>query len=143
MQPYEKLKAWEHAHRLFVAVHAATKKWPRDERYELTSQVRRAAFSVPANIVEGAGRVGSKEFRKGLNIARGSLAELTYGLHAARDLGYLSEADAATIEPIRDEASRVLWALLKAVSDRCDQEEAPKGHSRAPQSPQAPRAPVD
>ena len=123
MQPYGKLKAWEHAHRLFIAVHNATKSWPRDERYELTSQVRRAAFSVPANIVEGAGRLGPKEFRKGLNIARGSLAEVSYGLHAARDLGYLKEEEWQAIEPIRDEASRVLWALLQAVSKRCDGDE--------------------
>lgn len=119
MQPYEKLKAWEHAHRLFIAVHQATKSWPKDERYELTAQVRRAAFSVPANIVEGAGRLGPKEFRKGLNIARGSLAEVSYGLHAAKDLGYLSDQDWAAIEPIRDETSRVLWGLLQAVSKKC------------------------
>lgn len=122
MQPYEKLKAWEHAHRLFIAVHRATKSWPKDERFELTAQVRRAAFSVPANIVEGAGRLGPKEFRKGLNIARGSLAEVSYGLHAAKDLGYLKEEEWKVIEPIRDEASRVLWALLKAVSAQCDKE---------------------
>ena len=120
MQPYEKLKAWEHAHRLFIAVHRATKTWPKDERYELTAQVRRAAFSVPANIVEGAGRLGPKEFRKGLNIARGSLAEVSYGLHAAKELGYMKDEEWALIEPIRDEASRVLWALLKAVSAKCD-----------------------
>jgi four helix bundle protein len=122
VQPYEKLKAWEHAHRLFIAVHRATKSWPKDERFELTGQVRRAAFSVPANIVEGAGRLGPKEFRKGLNIARGSLAEVSYGLHAAKDLGYLKDEDWKLIEPIRDEASRVLWALLKAVSEQCDRE---------------------
>ena len=120
MQPYEKLKAWEHAHRLFIAVHRATKTWPKDERYELTAQVRRAAFSVPANIVEGAGRLGPKEFRTGLNIARGSLAEVSYGLHAAKELGYMKDEEWALIEPIRDEASRVLWALLKAVSAKCD-----------------------
>ena len=133
MQPYEKLKAWEHSHRLFLAVQAATKKWPRAERYELTSQVRRAAWSVPANIVEGAGRLGPREFRKGLDIARGSLSELTYGLHVAKELGYLTAEDHATIEPIRDEASRVLWALLKAVSARC-----PKRRESGRKPPQAP-----
>ena len=119
MQPHEKLKAWEHAHRLFLAVHKATKGWPRDERYELTSQVRRAAFSVPANIAEGASRRGPRELRKALDIARGSLAELGYGLVAAKALGYLSDDEWLQIEPIRDEASRVLWALLEAVSKRC------------------------
>ena len=133
MQPYERLMAWQHAHRLYLAVQAATKKWPRAERYELTSQVRRAAWSVPANIVEGAGRLGPREFRKGLDIARGSRSELTYGLHVARELGYLTDEDHAAIEPIRDEASRVLWALLKAVSARC-----PKRPNPRPKPTQAP-----
>jgi four helix bundle protein len=118
-QPYERLKAWEHAHRLYVAVSRATRGWPRDERFELTGQVRCAAFSVPANIAEGAGKLGPREFRKHLDIAHGSLFELSYGLHAAKDLGYLKEEEWAAIEPIRDETGRVLWALLKAVSTRC------------------------
>jgi len=119
MQPHERLKAWEHAHKLYLAVHEVTKSWPRDERYELTSQVRRAAFSVPANIVEGASRRGPREFRKALDIARGSLAELSYGLVAAKALGYVAEERWAVIEPIRAETSLVLWALLEAVSKRC------------------------
>lgn len=131
-QPYERLKAWEHAHRLFIAVHQATKSWPREERFELTSQVRRAAFSVPANIAEGAGKLGAKEFRKALDIAHGSLFELSYGLHAARELGYLGSEDWAAIEPIRDEASRVLWALLKAVAARCPKKRSSQSQSLAP-----------
>ena len=64
-------------------------------------------------------RFGPKEFRHALDMARGSLAEVSYGLVAAKELGYLKEADWASLEAIRDEASRVLWALLKAVSARC------------------------
>lgn len=119
MHPHERLKAWEHAHRLYLAVHEATKTWPREERFELTSQVRRAAFSVPANIVEGASRRGPREFRRALDIARGSLAELGYGLVAAKSLGYVTDDRWAVVEPIREETSRVLWALLEAVSKRC------------------------
>lgn len=137
-QPYERLKAWEHAHRLYVAVHRATKGWPRDERYELTSQVRRAAFSVPANIAEGAGKLGPKEFRRGLDIAHGSLYELSYALHAARELGYLSGEDWKAIEPIRDETTRVLWALLKAVSARCSKKGKAGEGGGAPLAPSAP-----
>ena len=124
-QPYERLKAWEHAHKLFLVVHSATKSWPREERYELTSQVRRAAFSVPANIAEGAGKLGPKEFRKGLDIAHGSLYELSYALLAAREFGYLKDEEWKAIEPIRDETARVLWALLKAVSARCSKKKGP------------------
>lgn len=119
MQPHERLKAWELAHRLYLAVHGAARTWPRAERYELTSQVLRAAFSVPANIVEGPSRKGPREFRKALDIARGSLAELGYGLLAAKDLGYLDEPRWAALEPLREETSRVLWGLLQAVSKRC------------------------
>lgn len=137
-QPYERLKAWEHAHRLYVAVSSATRSWPRDERFELTSQVRRAAFSVPANIAEGAGKLGPKEFRKHLDIAHGSLFELSYGLHAARELGYLRPDEWTKIEPIRDEAARVLWALLKAVAARCPKGRGPKQPTHAPVAPSAP-----
>ncbi|HET7042856.1 MAG TPA: four helix bundle protein [Gemmatimonadales bacterium] len=118
-------------------MHEATKSWPREERFELTSQVRRAAFSVPANIAEGAGKLGPKEFRKALDIAHGSLFELSYGLHAARQFGYLSAESWAQIEPIRDEASRVLWALLKAVAARSGKNGS-KSPSHAPRAPNAP-----
>ena len=134
-QPYERLKAWEHAHRLFVLVHGVTKGWPREERFELTSQVRRAAFSVPANIAEGAGKLGPKEFRKGLDIAHGSLYELSYGLHAAREFGYLRDEDWARIEPVRDETARVLWGLLKSVSARCSKKKVAPGGTVAPAAP--------
>jgi len=117
MQPHERLQVWVKAHRLFLDIHSATKKWPREERFELTSQVRRAAFSVPANIVEGASRRGPKQFRQFLDQARGSLAEAGYGLLAARDLGYLTADQWSTLDRLRDEVSRMLWSLLSSTSD--------------------------
>jgi len=90
------LVAWQRADDLFIDVHQLTKTFPRDERFELTSQIRRAAYSVPANIVEGFARRSLKERAHFLNIAEASLAEVGYCLHVAKRLGYmgLSEYEA-------------------------------------------------
>ena len=91
MLKHHTLIAWQRADDLFIEVHQLTKKtFPQDERYELSSQLRRAAYSVPANIVEGFARQFRKEKFHSLSIASASLAEVGYGLHAARRLGYIS-----------------------------------------------------
>lgn len=115
MHPYERFEAWRRAHALALAVHGATKEWPPDERYGLTSQIRRAAFSVPANIVEGRARRGSKEFRRFLDISWASLAEVGYTLRYAHDLGYLSAESYARLEELRAATGRPLYALLRAM----------------------------
>lgn len=89
--PHHNLAAWQRADDLFIDIHALTQNvFPREERYELSSQLRRAAYSVPANIVEGTQRKFPKESFHFCSIASGSLAEVGYGLHAARRLGYLT-----------------------------------------------------
>ena len=80
---------WERAHRLTLDVYVATHAFPKDELFGLTSQVRRAAASVPANIAEGCGRNGDAELARFLTIAIGSVNELDYHLLLAHDLGYL------------------------------------------------------
>lgn len=117
MEPYERFKAWQHSHALFLAVRKAVKSWPAEERFELSSQTRRAAWSVPANIVEGSARRGRREFRHALDQAFGSLAELGYALRTARELGYLSEEEHGSLEARRTEASKTLWGLLNSVRD--------------------------
>ena len=92
MMPYERLDAWRVCHELVLSVHRETRGFPSDERYGLTAQLRRAAFSAAANIAEGSAKRGSAEFRRFLDIALGSLAEVAYGLMLARDLGYLNAA---------------------------------------------------
>ena len=103
MLPYERFEAWKAAHAFALAVRERTKGWPADERYGLTSQVRRASFSVAANIVEGRARRGPKEFRRFLDIAWGSLSEAGYALHFARDAGLLSNEDYTHLEGLRAE----------------------------------------
>ena len=92
MRDYTKIDAWKLADDLTVAIYDCTRTFPRDELYGLTSQLRRAACSVPANIVEGSSRESKKEYLHFLYIARGSLSEAQYFIHLATRLGYLSNA---------------------------------------------------
>ena len=111
--PHQSLVAWQRADDLFINVHLLSKqKFPLDERFALTSQTRRAAFSVAANIVEGRAR---KHARTGSVPANGvgSLAELSYCLHAARRLGYLTDADHEGITRDIQGTAAPLFGLLK------------------------------
>lgn len=118
--PYERFTAWRSAHEVVLAVYRVTQGFPKNELYGLTSQMRRAAFSVAANIAEGAGRRGSTEFRRYLDIAVGSLTELSYSLLLARELEYLSLDDAARLEALREKTSKVTWGLYKLISKRAN-----------------------
>ena len=86
MQDFKKLTVWQKAHLLTVAAYKATEAFPKDELYGLTSQIRRACISIPANIAEGCGREGKVEFNRFLQIALGSATELEYHLLLAYDL---------------------------------------------------------
>lgn len=93
MGEYRKLKVWERAHALTIDVYHVTRVFPKEELYGLTSQTRRAASSIPANIAEGYGRGGDTELARFLTIAIGSANELDYHLLLARDLGYIQTSD--------------------------------------------------
>ena len=89
---YKKLIVWQRADDLFIAIHRLThQRFPADEKYELGRQLRRAALSVPSNIVEGLARKHTLDKLNFLNIASASLSEVTYGLHAAHRLAYLDD----------------------------------------------------
>lgn len=118
MASFRRFQAWQLCHALALEVHRVTDKWPRAERYELTSQVRRAAFSAAANIVEGASRSGRKEFARFLDISVSSLAELEYALIFAKDYGLLTETPWLELEDKRRHASVVTWKLLSGVRGR-------------------------
>ena len=89
MGDYRNLKVWERAHQLTLEVYGSTRSFPKDEMFGLTSQLRRSAASIPANIAEGCGRNGDAELARFMTIAMGSANELDYHLLLARDLGYL------------------------------------------------------
>jgi four helix bundle protein len=116
MMPYERLNAWKSAHEFAVAVYAVTKSFPKSELYGLTSQIRRAAFSVPANIAEGSLKRGSAEFRRFLDIALGSFAEVSYALRFARDVALLDAADYERLETLRVRVGKLTWGLYAAIA---------------------------
>jgi four helix bundle protein len=115
---YKNLVAWQRADDLFIAVHKLTnKQFPGFERYELAGQLRRAAYSVAANIVEGNARRYPRDTAHFFNIASASLAEVEYGLHAALRLGYTKSSEHESIDKmVRDTAAPLhgLIARLRA-----------------------------
>jgi four helix bundle protein len=117
MVPYERFDAWKAAHEFTLAVYRESNGWPRDERFGLTSQARRAAHSVSANIVEGQARRGRKEFRRFLDIAWGSLAEAGYTIRLARDLGIVAEPVFLELERLRSEVGKPLYGLLRSMGE--------------------------
>jgi len=118
MMPYERFTAWKACHELALAIYRVSRSFPTDERYGLTSQMRRAAFSAAANIAEGAAKKGNAEFRRYLDIALGSLSELAYGILLAKDLGLLVGSDGQQLEELRSKAGKMTWGLYRAVGRR-------------------------
>lgn len=108
MRKYTELKVWDRSHQLVLTIYRLTASFPQAELFGLTSQLRRASVSVPANIAEGAKRKSQKDFAHFLNVAEGSLSEVEYLLGLSRELGYLNEPDVA---PVLAEASAVLKML--------------------------------
>src|SRR6266699_3864064 len=108
MQRFTDLIVWQRSHALVLQVYRLTKSLPSDERFGLTSQLRRAVLSVPTNIAEGSKRQTNPEYARFLNIAEGSLAETEYLLMVSRDLGYLTTT---TANPALAEAEEIAKKL--------------------------------
>lgn len=117
MMPYERLTAWKKCHELALAVYDASDSFPKNEEYGLKSQARRAAFSAPANLAEGSARRGPGEFRRFIDFAIGSLAELSYTLRFVRDRRIVDDARWRHLENLREEASKTTWGLYVAIRD--------------------------
>ncbi len=115
MQRFQDLQVWQRSHALVLEIYGLTKDFPSSERFGITSQLRRAAVSVPTNIAEGTKRLGSQDYVRFINIAEGSLAETEYLITLSRDLGYLSPE--ATAKPLAEitEIARMLNALRARV----------------------------
>ena len=113
---FEDLHAWRLAMDLAVEVYQHTVDWPKDERFGLISQIRRAATSIPSNIAEGKGRASDREFIKFLNYARGSLYEVQPQIRVARRLNYLATNAAQALETHAAEVGKVLNGLIHAVT---------------------------
>jgi four helix bundle protein len=113
MQDFKKLSVWQKSHRLTLDVYKATKAFPKDEMYGLTSQARRSGASIPANIAEGCGREGMAELGRFLKIASGSAHELEYHLLLARDLEYITGVDHSHLESQVLEVKMMIAGLIQ------------------------------
>ena len=115
MRDHKKLRAFELADEVAVRVYKITSRFPKEELYGLTSQIRQAAVSVPSNIVEGCARESEADYLRFLGIAFGSLRELHYQLSLAKRLNFMTEKDTLSVEPIVIETEKVLNGLIRSV----------------------------
>ena len=112
---FQELIAWQKAMALVTAIYRATGDWPREELYGLTSQVRRAAVSIPSNLAEGHGRTGPREFAHHVSIAYGSLCELETQVLIAEQLGYANTDTSERLTTQMMEVRRLIRGLLRSL----------------------------
>ena len=115
MQSFSELKAWQQGMKLAKSVYAIVNCLPQTERFDLGSQLRRAAISVPSNIAEGHARYSDRDFQRFLRIARGSVAELQTQLLLAVELGYVDRMKIKGALEEADHASRMLTRLIASL----------------------------
>jgi four helix bundle protein len=114
MRDYKKLEVWKKSHDMYIYIKKnLTVKFPKEERYELTSQLLRAALSVPLNIVEGCGRFTDRDFARFLDISLGSTNESDYCCYAALELKYISREEYEQVNKLLNEVRAMLITFLK------------------------------
>ncbi len=118
LKNYKELKVWQKAYQLCLEIYKITKDFPKEERYGLTSQIRRAAVSVPSNIAEGYGRKTTPDYIRSLYIAYGSNCELETQVLLSGDLGYIEAGKLKKLEDEIGEVERMLKALIKSLENK-------------------------
>lgn len=116
MQDFKKIFFWKKSYEFSLRIYRETQAFPSDEKYGLTSQLRRAAISIPINIAEGAGRNSNKEFANFLQISIGSASEVECELMFARDLGYLDEDVYSFLDLELKQIRRMMYSYREAIS---------------------------
>jgi four helix bundle protein len=116
MKDFKQLKVWEKSHKLSLDTYKATRVFPREELYGLTSQIRRAVVSIETNIAEGCGRTGDPELGRFLRISMGSASELECHLLLAHDLGFLARIDYDRLARSVSDVKRMLTSFLKKLT---------------------------
>jgi four helix bundle protein len=118
LKNYKELKVWQKSYRLCLDLYRITKKFPKEERYGLTSQIRRAAVSIPSNIAEGYGRKTTADYLRFLYIAYGSTCELETQLLLSGDLNYANQENLKGLKDGIEEVERMLKALIKKLENK-------------------------
>ena len=112
----EELEVFKKAHNLTLNIYKISKKFPAEERFGLTSQIRRAGASICTNLMEGSHRLSRREFRQFVSISRGSVGELKYHLLLSKDLGYLPKNEYEVMKGELEDMSKMLTGLIKSLS---------------------------
>jgi four helix bundle protein len=115
MKKVEELDVFKLSHSLTLEVFEITKTFPEEEKFGLISQMRRAAYSIPMNLMEGAHRLGSKEYRQFVGIAKGSAGEIKYQLLLVKDLKYISEDHYSNLKQKYERVSQMLTKLARSL----------------------------
>ena len=118
LKNYRELKVWQKSYQLCLEIYKITARFPKEERFGLTSQIRRAAVSVPSNIAEGYGRKTTADYIRSLYIAYGSNCELETWVLLSQDLGYINSALLKGIKDEIEEVERMLKALIKSLENK-------------------------
>jgi len=121
---YKKLEVWKLAHKLVLKTYDMTKKFPKSEWFGLISQMRRAAVSIPANIVEGAGRKGQKEYIHFLYTSLSSCNELGYYIYLSAELNFIDNREYKEMETLSLQVSKMLQGLIKRIEKDLDNSKA-------------------
>ena len=116
MRDFRKIQVWQKAHEVTLRLYKVTSSFPKEELYGLTSQIRRAAASIPANIAEGCGRDSQTELARFVHIASGSASELDYHLLLAHDLGFIDKGNYQELNNLLSEIKRMLHGFERTVS---------------------------
>lgn len=118
IKTFKDLKIWQKSHQLTLKIYEVTKKFPKEELYGLTSQIKRAAVSVPTNIVEGNSRNTTKEYIQFLFNSRGSLEETRYLLFLSKELSFINKEIYSNLEDKYEEISKMLNGLIKSLRNK-------------------------
>ena len=118
MRPHQKLDLWQRSMDFVVAIYRVTEQFPKEEKFGLTSQLRRTAVSVAANVAEGAAKTSAKDFRRYLSNSQGSTSEIETELLIALRLNYLDEADFRLLSRDLDDVGRMITGLSRSLQRR-------------------------
>jgi four helix bundle protein len=118
LKSFRELEVWQKSHRIVLEIYRVTSIFPKDERFGIVAQLRRAAYSIPANIAEGFGRRSTKELIQCLAIANGSLEEVRYFIYLSCDLGYLAKPEFEEMDKKLTGVAQMIAALSRSLKNR-------------------------